>query len=149
MSNHAHPLDFFVLENPVRVARLRVEVVGRDRLRRAAVADLIGDDDAKPFLHQRVDERLEIESAKVVAVQDQHGSPVWLPLRGHIHVGDAHRLRVDADVEILRRIGIRTFVTRQATRLDVGRRWHRWQHGTGLRQRVPSGKQHHCCGHGV
>ena len=57
-------VDPLVLEDELRVARLRVEVVGRDRLRRFAVPDLVRDDDAKSGVGQPVDDVTEVEAAE-------------------------------------------------------------------------------------
>ena len=76
---------------------------------------------------------LEIEAAEVVAVQQHDGMAVGGPLRRDVHVGDADVLRVDPDVEVLARVGIRTLVAGDAARLDVGGRGRGWQHAAFLR----------------
>ena len=76
----------------------------------------------KPSLRQPVDDGLEVEAAEVVAVQQQHGVAVGRALGRRVHVGHAHVLVVDADVEVLARIRVRTLVAGDAARLDVGGR---------------------------
>ncbi len=150
------PFDPFLLQDQEGVARLRVEVVRRNRLRRLAVADLIRDDDAEPFLGQRVDDRLEIEAAEVVAVQQHDGMAVGRALRRHVHVGDADVLRVDPDVEVLAGVGIGTLVAGDAARLDVGGRRRRRQDAALLRgqpgravdQQQSEGERREACMHG-
>src|SRR6185295_4158506 len=127
VADHHRPFDLFLLEDQEGVAGLRVEVVRRYRLRRSAVADLVWHDDAKTLLRERIDDRLEIEAAKVVAVQQYDRVTVGGPVRCDVHVGDADVLRIDPDVEVLARVGIRALVARDAARLDVGRRGRGWQ----------------------
>ena len=59
VADHHRPLDLLLLQDQEGVARLRVEIVRRNRLRRSAVANLVRDDDAETFLREAIDDRLE------------------------------------------------------------------------------------------
>ena len=128
VADHHRPFDLFLLQDQDGVSRLRVEVVGRDRLRGSTVADLVGDDDAEACLREAIDQRREIEAAEVVAVQQHDGVAVGDPLRRDVHIGDADVLRVDPNVEVLARVRVRTLVAGDAARLDVSGRGRGWQH---------------------
>ena len=125
-------VDALVLEDELRVARLGVEVVGRDGLRRLAVPDLVRDDHAEPGVGQPVDDVTEVEAAEVVAVHQQDDVAVGGAGRRDVHIGDAHVLAVDVDVEILARGRIRALVAGDAARLDVRRRRCRRQNVAAL-----------------
>ena len=83
-------------KNQPRVSRHVVKVVGNDRLRRSAVADLIGNDDAEAGLAQNVDRAAKVEAREVVAVQQHHRVTVGGAVRRNIHVRDADVLAVAA-----------------------------------------------------
>src|SRR5215471_20781728 len=82
------------LQKPAAVQRHVVKVVGDDRLRRAAEADLIRHHYAEAFLAQNRDRTGKVESAKIHAMKQHHRAAVGLPGWRHIHVRHAHILTV-------------------------------------------------------
>ena len=118
-------VDLQALQDRTRVARHVVEVVRNDRLRRAAVADLIRHDHPEAFLADRVNHAAEVEPGEVVAVKQDDGVAVRLAERRHVHEFDAHVLTVKRQRQVRGRIRIGDILARDAARLDIRRRGDR------------------------
>ena len=119
MADDHRLVDLQALQNRARVARHVVEVVGNDRLRRSAVADLIGHDHAESFLAQRVDRPAEVEAGEIVAVQQHDRVAVRLAERRHVHERDAHVLSVQRERQVGDGIRVRDVFAGDAAGLDV------------------------------
>jgi len=113
MADDHGAVDLQVLQDRARVSRHVVKAVGNDRLRRSAVADLIGNDDAEAGLAEHIDRPAEVKAREVVAVQEHHRMTVGGAARRDIHERDANVLTNDGSPkteirEIPPRVSVRT-----------------------------------------
>jgi len=107
-------------EQLLDVGRHVVEVVGNDRLRRAAEADLVGHDDAETGVAEGLNRAAEVEAAEVHSVEQHHRSAVRSTSWRDVHIGHPDVLAVESQGQVRDGIRIGDLVIGDAAWFDVG-----------------------------
>ncbi len=102
-----------------------VKVVGDDRFRGAAEANLIGHDYAKSCVAQSLDGPTKVEAPEIHSVEQNYCSAVWVGCGLNVHIRHAYILAVEGQRQIHYRIGVGDILIGDAAGLYIGGRLHR------------------------